>query len=199
MHPARKLATYEDLLELPEGARAEISRGEIVTLPAPRPRHSKAQRALGHFVGGPFDDEDGAGGPGGWWIFVEVEIRFELHEVVRPDLSGWRRERLLVPDVLPIDVVPDWICEVLSPSNASRDRVEKRHLYARHGVAHYWLTDPVSRTLETLALRDGRWVDTGAFGEADVARIPPFEEVEIPVGRLFLPRSASPATPADEG
>lgn len=102
--PARKLATYEDLLALPEGTPAEISRGEIVTLPAPRPRHSKAQRALGHFVGGPFDDDDGAGGPGGWWIFVEVEIRFELHEVVRPDLSGWRRERLLVPDVLPIDV-----------------------------------------------------------------------------------------------
>jgi len=99
VRPGRKLATYEDLLELPEGARAEISRGEIVTLPAPRPRHSKAQRALGHFVGGPFDDEDGAGGPGGWWIFVEVEIRFELHEVVRPDLSGWRDWPLRSPFV----------------------------------------------------------------------------------------------------
>ncbi len=58
---------------------------------------------------------------------------------------------------------------------------------------------PYSRTLETLALRDGRWVETGAFGEADVARIPPFEEVEIPVGRLFLPRSATPVTPGEEG
>lgn len=198
MQPALTLATYEDLLALPEGARAEVCGGVVVTAPAPRPRHSKAQRALGRFVGGPFDDDDGAGGPGGWWIFAEVDVRLALHEIVRPDLAGWRRARLPVPDVLPIDVVPDWVCEVLSPSNASRDRVDKRLLYARSGVAHYWLADPQARTLETLALRDGRWVDTGAFGEADLARIPPFEEIEIPVGRLFLPRSATRSTPVDD-
>ena len=33
--------------------------GEIVTLPAPMPRHLSVRRALGRFVGGPFDDDDG--------------------------------------------------------------------------------------------------------------------------------------------
>ena len=58
------------------------------------PKHSKAQRALGRFVGGPFDDDDGRGGPGGWWIFVEVDVALSVHDIVRPDLAGWRRERL---------------------------------------------------------------------------------------------------------
>jgi Uma2 family endonuclease len=187
VQPARKPAVYEDLLSMPEGTRAEIIAGEIITQPAPRPRHAKSQGALRRFLGGPYDDDDGFGGPGGWWIFVEVDVRLG-REVVRPDLSGWRRPRLPDPDVRPIDVVPDWICEIVSASNAAHDRVTKRRLYAEHGVAHYWLVDPDERTLEALVLERGRWLDGGSFDEQDSARVPPFDDVEIPVGRLFLPK-----------
>lgn len=188
MRPAEKLATYDDLLAMPEDVRAEILRGTIVTVPAPLPQHSKPQGALRGFVGRPFDDDDGAGGPGGWWIFLEVDVRFTIHDVLRPDLAGWRRERLPQPNVRPIDVVPDWICEVLSPSTSVRDRVDKKRLYAQHGVKHYWLVDPEARIVEALELEHGRWVDAGTFAAPDVARIPPFEAVEIPLARVFLPR-----------
>jgi Uma2 family endonuclease len=116
-----------------------------------------------------------------------------VHDVVRPDLAGWRRARLGEPDQRPLRLVPDWIAEILSPSTAARDRVTKRQLYARHGVAHYWLVDPIARTLEALALRDGTWVDAGTFDETATARIAPFEAIELPVGRLFLPRTAEAA------
>jgi Uma2 family endonuclease len=195
VQPARRCATYDDLLALPEDVRAEIVNGEIVTQPSPRPRHSKTQRALGRFIGGPFDDDDGFDGPGGWWIFIDVDVALGM-EVVRPDLSGWRRERLPAPDVRPISVTPDWVCEVISPSNEAYDRVTKRHLYAAHGIPHYWLLDPDGRTLEALSLVGGKWVDAGSYDEHAVARIAPFEAVEIPVGRLFLPR---PDPPADGG
>jgi hypothetical protein len=120
--PAAKLATYADLLRLPEDTRAEILGGSIVTAPAPLPKHSKAQRALGSFVGRPFDDDDGHGGPGGWWIFVKVDVQLTVHDVVRPDLAGWNRERLPDPgERRPIDVAPTWICEVFaSPRDAGR-------------------------------------------------------------------------------
>jgi Uma2 family endonuclease len=193
--PARKLATYEDLLALPADARAEIVRGTIVVMPAPRPRHLKVQGALRRFVGGPYDDDDGYGGPGGWWIFGEVDVRFDRHETVRADLAGWRRARLPEPDQRPIDVVPDWICEVLSASNVARDRVEKRALYAASGVEHYWIADPDARTLEALVLRDGQWLETGAWTDGAVVRIPPFDDVELDISRLFLPRPATPAEP----
>lgn len=198
MIPANKLATYDDLLALPEDARFEVHDGQLVAMTAPLPRHSKPQGGLRRFVGGPFDDDDGVGGPGGWWIFLEVDVRLTPHDVVRPDLVGWRRERLPQPDVRPIDVVPDWVCEILSPSTASRDRVYKRHLYARHGVRHYWLVDPEARTLEALALRDGQWVDVGTYDDEATARVPPFEAVELTIGRLFLPR-ASEAQATDAG
>lgn len=187
--PAGRLATYDDLLALPDGERAELVRGSLVVLPAPMPRHAKPQGAIRRFIGGPFDDDDGFGGPGGWWIFVEVDVRLRDH-VVRPDLSGWRRERLVQPDVRPIGVVPDWICEITSPTNEAHDRVTKRRLYAEHGVAHYWVVDPAARTLEAFSLEKGRWVDAGSFGEEDIARVEPFPSVDLPVGRLFLPRTA---------
>lgn len=190
MDAARKLATYDDLLALPEDVRAEIIQGTIVTLPSPLPRHAKAQRALAGFIGGPFDDDDGRGGPGGWWILLEVDVRFAPHVVVRPDLAGWRRERLPEPwDLRPIDTRPDWVCEVISPSNAAFDRVTKRRVYAEHGVPHYWLVDPDARTLEALRLQDGVWVEVGSFDESATARVAPFEAIELEVGRLFPPPS----------
>jgi Uma2 family endonuclease len=189
--PGAGRATYEDLLALAEDARGEVLAGEIVTSPSPLPRQSKAQGSLRRFVGGPFDDDDGHGGPGGWWIFVEVDVRLGPHDIVRPDLAGWRRQRLQRPGtVRPIDVAPDWACEVLSPATAALDRVRKRGLYARAGIPHYWIVDPDARVVEALALRDGAWTDAGIHDEAAVARIPPFESIELEVGRLFLPRDA---------
>ncbi|MBX3269579.1 MAG: Uma2 family endonuclease [Sandaracinaceae bacterium] len=191
MDPARKLATYEDLRALSEPERAEVILGAVVTQPAPLPRHARAQGSLRRFLGGPFDDDDGFGGPGGWWILLEVDVRLGPHDIVRPDLAGWRRERLPSPwDTRPIDVVPDWICEVLSPSNAAVDRVTKRKLYAEHGVSFYWIVDPTEGTLEADRLERGAWVDAGRHDRTAVARIPPFEAVELPVGRLFPPNEA---------
>lgn len=184
----KRLATWADLLALDDDVRAEVLSGALVTMPAPLPRHSRAQRSVGRFIGGPYDDDDGVGGPGGWWIFVEVDVRLGPHDIVRPDLSGWRRERLPHPgDVRPIDVPPDWVCEVVSPSSAVRDRVTKRALYAQSEIPYYWIIDPEARSVEALRLLEGRWLELGAYGDGDRARIESFEEVELEIGRLFLP------------
>ena len=173
--PQRQLATYADLLALPEDTRAEILGGEVHLSPALLPRHSKAQGSARRFLGGPSDDDDARGGPGGWWIFVEVDVMLGPHDVVRPDLAGWRRDRLPQPGLKrPIDVVPDWVCEVLSPSTAARDRITKRRLYAQAGIPFYWLIDPELRAVEALALRDGAWVELGVVDDTATARIAPF-------------------------
>lgn len=188
---APRLATFEDLLRLPEDVRAEILQGQVITAPAPLPKHSRAQRALGSFVGRPFDDDHGFGGPGGWWIFVEVDVQLGPHDIVRPDLAGWRRERLIDPgDQRPIVVTPDWVCEVLSPSTAAQDRITKRNLYARSGIRHYWIVDVDAHTLEVFERQDTHWLLLGAHGDGAVVRLPPFEQIELDVGRLFLPKAS---------
>ena len=190
----KKLATYDDILALPEGVRGEVIGGALTTPPAPLPRHARAQAALGRSIGGPFDADDGRGGPGGWWVLPEVDVRLSPHDIVRPDIAGWRRERLPEPwDTRPIDVVPDWICEIPSPSNIGDDRVRKRRLYATHGVPFYWLLDPMARTLEALRLDvvTKAWIEIGSYDDDSIDRIAPFEAIELEVARLFPPRSSA--------
>ncbi|HHH31316.1 MAG TPA: hypothetical protein ENK57_23625 [Polyangiaceae bacterium] len=47
-------ALYARYRALPEGTKAEIARGEIRTLPRPRPRHVRAASVLGIRLGGRF-------------------------------------------------------------------------------------------------------------------------------------------------
>src|SRR5450432_1776758 len=86
--PAKRRATYQDLLAVPPHLVAEIIDGELTTSPRPAPRHTRASSRLGGVLDGPFDR--GAGGPGGWIILDEPELH-HLGDVLVPDLAGWRR------------------------------------------------------------------------------------------------------------
>lgn len=195
MDAARKLSTYEDLLALPEGVRGEVLSGSLVTAPAPLPRHAFVASSLTGEIGSPYGRGRG-GGPGGWWILPEVDVRLGRHDIVRPDLSGWRRERLPAPwNVRPIEVAPDWVCEIVSPSTASLDVVTKARLYAAAGIPHYWIVDPVARTLEARALHEGRWLVQG-FTAEEAARIAPFDAIELDLSLVFPPEPpVSDSTP----
>lgn len=97
MKPVRHGATYDDLLRLPQGLKAEVLGGEVVTHPSPLPEHQYTAGALGDSVGGPFQHGHGRGGPGGWWTLPDVDVRLATHDIVRPDLAGWQRVRLPSP------------------------------------------------------------------------------------------------------
>src|SRR5215212_6862237 len=84
-------------------------------------------------------------------------------------------------------VPPDWICEVLSPSNSRIDRIKKMPIYARHEVAYAWLVDPIEQTLEVKRLENGRWSDLALYGGDDTFRAEPFELVEIDLASIWGP------------
>ena len=77
-----------------------------------------------------------------------------------PDLVFVSRERLGIVTSRGVEGAPDLVVEILSPGTASRDRVEKAHIYARHGVRHYWLADPDARALEVYELTGGQYRET---------------------------------------
>jgi Uma2 family endonuclease len=186
--PARGLATWEDLLNAPEDGRFtyEILGGNLEALPHPLPQHGWTQGMLFSDLSSPFGR--GRGGPGGWWLILETDVMLAAHDIVAPDIAGWRRERMpFFPRTRPIEIAPDWVCEVLSPSHPQRDRVRKADLYLRAGVPHYWMLDVEGRTLEALTSREGTWVRVGAWTDGDCPRIPPFEAIELDVGGLFPP------------
>ncbi len=175
-----------DLDALPEGQKGEIIDGELYVQLRPRARHARVNSSLAVHLGGALDDYGGAG-TGGWIILVEPGIELPNAPEVAPDLAGWRRERFDWVDDEPIRVVPDWVCEVLSPSNARYDRRLKFPFYARVGVPWLWVVDPRDRTVEVRRLESERWSIVATFVDTEPMRAPPFEEVEIPLARLWAP------------
>ena len=181
-------ATYADLRRVPDHLVAEIVDGELYATPRPALRHALAGSSLGDELVSPF--QKGRGGPGGWWILFEPELHF-ASDVLVPDLAGWRRERLpVVPDEAFLTLAPDWVAEILSPSTARLDRVQKLAVYAREHVAHVWLLDPGTRILEVLALEEARWVIQATFGQDERVRAVPFDAVEIDLAQLWGERAA---------
>lgn len=130
--PAVSDAVYQEFLATPEYKVAEIIQGRLITHPRPASPHAMAASALGAKLFDPFSL--GERGPGGWVMLDEPELHL-AHDILVPDLAGWRRERM--PEMLEVaafELAPDWLCEVISPSTAAVDRADKLHIYARHQV-----------------------------------------------------------------
>nr|AYM53984.1 hypothetical protein [Pyxidicoccus sp.] len=177
-------ATLADIEALPEGVVGEIIDGTLYVHPRPRAGHGDILAVLFGELQGPF--RTGRGGPGGWIIHVEPGIRLAEAPEFVPDLAGWRRER--IPHGLPDGswtLVPDWACEVLSPSTRAYDQRIKRPFYARIGIRHLWFIDPEARTLTVSELREGHWLELGVYGEDDVIRTVPFDAIELRLGELW--------------
>jgi Uma2 family endonuclease len=181
--PLKKGATYDDLRDVPDHFVAEMFDGELYASPRPAFPDAHAASVLGIEIGGPF--HRGRNGPGGWVIVDEPELHFG-NDVLVPDLAGWRRQRLpsLRADAY-LTLAPDWICEVLSPGTEMLDRGKKLRIYAREGVAHAWLLDPLRHTLEVMSLGAGRWAVLSSYEGESGVRAVPFDAIELELGALW--------------
>ncbi len=181
--PARKDATYEDVLAAPAHMIAQVIDGELVLQPRPASLHAAAATALTAEIEPPF--RRGRGGPGGWIVLFEPEVHLG-DEILVPDLAAWRRERMPeIPDAAWFSLSPDWVCEVTSPSTASVDRVRKSRIYARQEVRHLWFVDPGSRVLEVWRLDGETYRLVLAAADAEKVRAEPFDAIELDLSVLW--------------
>lgn len=184
---APRIATLADLLAIPEDERFhEVVDGELIRKPMPTLRHGAAQAGLVEEIGVAYGPRSRGRGPGGWIFATETEIRFAERQIYRPDVAGWRRERMSsgLPEGFPLALCPDWICEVLSASNPSHDLFKKRRTYQRSEVPHDWVLDPEAETLTVY-----RWTADGYLVVLDAAddervRAEPFDAIELSVHEL---------------
>ncbi len=180
--PAYRRARYEDILALPEHLTGEIIAGELHTSPRPALPHAVVASELGGELR-PFGR--GPGGPGGWIILHEPELHID-DDVLVPDLAGWKRERMPSEALTAsfATTVPDWVCEVLSPRTTKRDREIKAPTYARHGVEHLWLVDPIAGHVDAYARREDGWLWLGTWSDDD-AHIPPFHAIGLELRSIW--------------
>lgn len=182
--PAKKRASYQDVLDAPPHMVAEVIDGELELHPRPAKFHAMAASVLGMDLGSAY--QRGRGGPGGWVILDEPELHLGS-EILVPDLAGWKRERFpsSANDEAYFTVVPDWVCEVLSPRTAKRDRTKKLGIYAREGVDFVWLVDPALRTLEVLRRSEAQWLLLSTHSDSDLVSAPPFDAVQLQLAALW--------------
>lgn len=151
--------TYSDYLTWPDDRCGELIDGVAYVRepPAPTRIHQELVGELYHQVRAALAGK-------AWRAYVApFDIRLpkaterddEIDTVVQPDV-------LIACDLSKLDGrgmrgAPDWLAEVLSPSTASHDQVNKLPAYERAGVREVWLIHPIDRTLSIYRLEDGRY------------------------------------------
>jgi len=157
--------------------------GELYAHARPAGPHLRTASRLGAILLTRFDQ--GVGGPGGWLFLDEPEIHFGS-DIVVPNIAAWRPERLpSVPSAPFLTLAPDWACEVLSPGTTRVDRMLKLPIYAREGVGHVWLVDPIERSIEVYGLSAGRWVLGEGAGGDEPASLEPFDAAPLELAYLW--------------
>ncbi len=147
------LMTVADLAAMPEdGNRYEVIEGELFVSCAPGLTHQQISGNI-HYLIRRYLEENTIG----FVIATPGLILTELSGVI-PDLVFFRHERSqVIISGERLTGAPDLVVEILSPGaeNIRRDRIAKRQLYERHGVAEYWMVDPEKRALEVYRLQSG--------------------------------------------
>ena len=138
-----KIYTYEDILNLPEGERAELIDGKLYMMASPSINHQIVSFKIAQKIQNYIDSKNGncvvLTAPS------DVKLFKDKDDIVEPDMY-------IVCDTKKLSGnkcigAPDMVVEVLSPSSISRDVLLKYNKYMESGVREYWVVDIESRLI----------------------------------------------------
>jgi Uma2 family endonuclease len=175
--------TAKEFLDLPEDpnkTRYELVHGEVVVSPSPNVSHSYVSLQLSTLIINHIE----AFSLGGE-VLADIDTYFGPEDVRRPDIFYFTPAREHLIGQKHVEVPPDLCIEILSPSNANFDRVDKFKLYQQASVKHYWIVDPMNRSIEAYTLENGQYVSSGRGMEEDIVSLPPFPKLQISLGKLW--------------
>src|SRR5438270_5773719 len=133
---------YLMLGEDPPGVRLELVDGEVAVSPSPTPKHSHVVVQLIVLLG-TFIDKLGLGE-----LHHDVDTILDEFNVRRPDILYFSKARVGLIGEKAMEGPPDLAIEVISPSSIEVDRKDKFEHYRAARVRHYWIVDPVLKTIE---------------------------------------------------
>ncbi|MDE7266453.1 MAG: Uma2 family endonuclease [Lachnospiraceae bacterium] len=164
--PQLKTYTEEDYYNLPEDVRAELINGQFYDMSAPSTLHqkilSRLHAAIFNYISTKGGNCEVLPAP------FAVNLLNDKKNIVEPDISV-----ICDPNKLTdkgCNGAPDWIIEIVSPSNPSHDYITKLSLYHDAGVREYWIVDPQSKYIHVYNMETGN-LDVYSFNDTVKAGI----------------------------
>lgn len=174
--------TEEDYYNLPENVRAELIDGQIYHMAAPSRLHQKILNAVNNTI---FNYIRSKGGPCEVYPapFAVKLFSDDDRNVVEPDISV-----ICDPNKLTdrgCTGAPDWIVEIVSPSNSSHDYILKLNLYAHAGVREYWIVNPLSMKIFVYHLEETDF-NADSYTFQDKVKVNIYDDLQIDFKALGL-------------
>lgn len=188
--------TVQDYMHWDDERRYELIDGEAYLMaPAPSLQHQAIALGLAGQLRQRLDEKLRASAACPCRVFVApVDVVLGPDTVVQPDVV-LVCEPAKLANGRNVQGAPDLAVEVISPATGRHDRLVKRDLYERVGVAHYWLADPQALTLECYRLDGGAYGKPAVFGPGDSVDLPYCGGLALDLGEVFGP----PPTPGPRG
>jgi len=180
--PEKNHQDYMSAVAEHDTLRVEYLNGDIVMTPARSPHHQiivtnllllmvqyAMTNGLGLVLPAPLD------------VVLAKEA-----QIAQPDLifiSKGRAPKLVTRAA--INGAPDLVLEIISPSTARADRKIKPPLYAKYGVAEFWLVDPDDQSVEVFVLDGETYRVAGIYLAGDVIKTGRFADAKIAVDTIF--------------
>ena len=177
-----KVWTYDDYAQLPDygSHRMEVIEGELVLSPAPNVLHQSINSnflfALRKHV-----EKQSLGRV----FHAPIDVVLSNTDTVQPDIIFISTANRDIITTANIQGAPDLAIEIISPSSDRLDRIRKSSLYARFGIAHYWIVDPILELVEEYALSGNEYRLLREWARAETMTPRALHGLEISLDEIF--------------
>ena len=143
LQPQVQLITLEQYEALPEDKRVEVFDDVVYDMVSPSQEHQIISMELSTMLNTYIKTKKGS-----CRVFhapFDVKLSEQPLTIVQPDL-------MIICDKNKLDGkrcngAPDFIIEIVSPSNPADDYIRKLYYYKNAGVREYWIVDPRKKTI----------------------------------------------------
>ena len=180
--PQTKVYTEDDYYNLPEDVRAELIEGQLIyNQAAPSTIHQIILGELHTVINNYIKSKSGS------CRVFPAPFAVQLHEnkktIVEPDISViCNRDKITEKGCTG---APDWIIEIISPSNSGHDYIRKLNLHADAGVREYWIVDPRIENIFVYYLEQTDF-QIGTYTFNDKIKVNIYEDLWIDFDKLDL-------------
>ncbi|MEV6597255.1 Uma2 family endonuclease [Actinoplanes sp. NPDC051346] len=168
---------YFALGETPE--RVELFDGSLYVTPAPTPRHQTISRRLANAL-------DVGATRQGLFVTEAINVRLQPGRIPIPDVVVTEAIDFDAPVIDAAAVL--LVCEIVSPSNASADKILKMHYYAAAGIPWYLIVEQETGALHLHELTGGHYIERSVTRVGEVLHLTDPVEAAISPEDLLPPR-----------